>query len=65
MPLSRIPCLGWISEKTSNCERISGEALNSNQLLPSLLTAMDDCVRRLAFISPERTRLQLWQLQFH
>ena len=44
---------------------MSGEALNNSQLRPSLLTAMDDCVRREARMVPARTRLQLWQLQFH
>jgi hypothetical protein len=38
--------------------------LTSSQSSPFALTAIDDCVRRVAFTMPRRTPSQLRQLQF-
>ena len=44
---------------------MSGEALKRTQSGPPLETAIEDCVRRRAFMVPLRTPSQLGQLQFH
>lgn len=44
---------------------MSGDALNSSQLMLSLETAMEDCVRAFAFMVPLRRPSQFGQLQFH
>src|SRR5450830_1280033 len=65
MPVSRISLFGCSGAKSCICCSTSGEALNSTQLMPSLLTQIDDCVRLVALIVPLRIPSQLKQLQFH
>ena len=44
---------------------MSGEALNNTQLMSSVLTAMEDCVRGNARNFPLRSPSHIGQLQFH
>ena len=43
---------GWSSGFAAICASISGEAFTSSQSWPFSLTAIEDCVRRVAFSVP-------------
>ena len=65
MPVSRTARPGCSGGNDASCSRMSGDALNSTQSVPSALTVMDDCVRAVPCSVPSRSRRQLLQLQFH
>ncbi len=65
MPVSRSARAGCSAGKLRICCSTSGEALNSTQLSPSPLAAIDDWVRAEVRMRPLRTPSQFVQLQFH
>src|SRR5689334_23401852 len=56
---------GCRGPKLSIWERMSGDALTSNQSPAPALRQTDSCVRGVALIRPSRTPRQFVQAQFH